>query len=230
MRVIAPLTRRQEILGFVRFIMLDIAAGLNAYSSIARELDEEYMKYSTEKAFVLTDTSKTLLELPLDLDDATDPTDRELDAEKPPAGEPPSSAAQPEPEGSSFLGKFFGKKRDEKQAVTTRFSWKEVPQAFTWCFDQPRLRKSLKMLSSQIDDLEMLGPYLVASLDQNSVIRRKLETPESGRAFRDYKGHLLVQKEAERFSGGLQGNYLVSSLSHRWAHEVIITLSLTPDP
>ncbi|KAK3382673.1 hypothetical protein B0T24DRAFT_517082 [Lasiosphaeria ovina] len=206
----------KAFLGQVHAVMLDIATGLNAYATVAREMDEEYAKYS-ESAFVLTDASKTLLELPSDLDDAAGPNKAERDAEKCAAEDAAAAAAaaaaapnaKPEPEERSFWN-IFGKKQDEKQVdkqggqTGSGVQWKEIPRAFAWCFEVRRLRKSLKVLAGKIDKLLLLGPYLVATLDQNSTVRQKIQTADSGRAFQNYRAHLMLQKKADDVKGGVK--------------------------
>jgi len=201
----APLTVEKEILELVGSALLDISAVLNTYSSVARQMDEEYTKYSPEKALFPADASKPLLELPIDLDDAAGLTDGELNAEKPSADGPPVAKPKPEAATSGLLARFFNKPQDEKQTYNAQFKWKEIPQAFSWCFDQRRLQKFLDVLSGKIDNLEGFGPYLVASLDPNSTIRRKLENPGSTRAFRDYHGHLLLQEKANSVNTNPKG-------------------------
>ncbi|KAK0734620.1 hypothetical protein B0T26DRAFT_670890 [Lasiosphaeria miniovina] len=220
-----------EVLGQVHAVMLDIATGLNAYATVAREMDEEYARYS-ERAFVLTDASKALLELPLDLDDAAGPTKAERDAEKCAAEDAAENCAaedaaaaaaaaapnaKPEPQERGFWN-IFGKKQDEKQAdkqvdkqadkqadqTRSGVRWKEIPRAFAWCFEVRRLRKSLKVLTGKIDKLLLLGPYLVATLDHNSTVGQTIQTADSGRAFQSYRAHLMLQKKAADVKSGVK--------------------------
>ncbi|KFA81661.1 hypothetical protein S40288_09146 [Stachybotrys chartarum IBT 40288] len=205
-RTLSSLSR--EALEVVRVTLFEISKTLSTYSSLARELDEDYKKYFPQKPLVEESASVLTIELPPDLDDILGPTEEELSAEKYLDGKIEedllNEAAEPRPKSKSdgFLRNIFNRdnsQKPQKGTGTSQFAFRDLPKAVAWCFQERELNKSLKDLKEKLDDLDGLGPWLVAKLSLDTKIGRLFE---SASAFRDYRGHRALQQKA---TGGQEG-------------------------
>ncbi|KAI3316640.1 hypothetical protein HD806DRAFT_527702 [Xylariaceae sp. AK1471] len=192
-----------DILGLIYTTLSDMSTALNTYSRFARELDEDYQKYVVRSS-LLVDAASAKIELPLDLDDETDDlTAEELEAEK---SEPdrPDAIVKQKPSGlfNLFGGRGDTNKQEKVKSVILPVKWKELPQGIAWCFQERHLNKSLRILKDKNDTLNTLSPCLVISLDRSSTIGRQVET---GRAYKDYRGHMLLQQKAKDYASGRPG-------------------------
>jgi hypothetical protein len=197
-------------------ILLEMNTTLHTYSRFARELDEDYQKFYVQRSLLATDTTRAKIELPGDLDDGIDLTAEELEAEKNvPDGLSASDAmVKPKRNGIFYIfgdNSSSSKKQEREKAVVLPSKWKELPQGVAWCFQERHLNKSLKILKEQINELYTWSPYLVTSLDQSSTIDLKVVT---GRAFKDFKGHMLLQQKAKDYVNGEKGKHAL--IVHSW--------------
>ncbi|KAI1350385.1 hypothetical protein F5Y01DRAFT_286160 [Xylaria sp. FL0043] len=138
-----------------------------------------------------------MITLPPDLDDAVDPTTEELNAEKGVLEGTPGSDGKALPQQTGLFHRLFGGSNSNKQpTVVLKANWREIPQGIAWCFQERQLNKSLKKLRNSVKDLLDLSPALLASLDQNSAIANTVNT---GRAFKDFRGHMRLQQMAKDY-------------------------------
>jgi hypothetical protein len=181
-----------------------MSTALDTYSRFARELDEDYQKYFVKSSLLIADAANATIELPIDLDDAVDPTAEELEAEKS-APDRLDAIVKQKPSGlfNLFGGRADTDKQEKAKSVILPAKWKELPQGIAWCFQERHLNRSLKTLKDKNDTLNTLSPLLVISLDRSSTVGRQVDT---GRAYKDYRGHMLLQEKAKDYASGRSGN------------------------
>ncbi|KAI1280219.1 hypothetical protein F5Y07DRAFT_387067 [Xylaria sp. FL0933] len=193
-----------EILELIYTYLSDIGADLSTYSRFAGQLDDEYQKYYVQTSLLAADTKKIMITLPPDLDDAVDPTTEELNAEKGVLEGTPGSDAKTVPQQTGLFHGFFGGSNSNKQpTVVLKAKWREIPEGIAWCFQERQLNKSLKKLRNRVKDLNDLSPALLVSLDQNSAIAHTVNT---GRAFKDFRGHMRLQQMAKDYKDEIPGS------------------------
>ncbi|KAI1110060.1 hypothetical protein F5Y14DRAFT_430119 [Nemania sp. NC0429] len=201
----------EQLYNCIYGILLDIGTTLNTYSRLARELDEEYQNYHTKRLELPSGAEIVAIKLPLGLDDAIEPTPEELEAERDASNEPqppvPDVIARPKPGG--FFGSILnrgGRKEKEREkekdpAKTSQFRVRELPDGIAWCFQERQLKKSLKTLKENVNDLYGFSPFLIMDIDLGGAIGPKAST---ARAFGEIKVHKQLQTIAEKHGTGLQ--------------------------
>lgn len=99
---------------------------------------------------------------------------------------------------------------------------KELPEGIAWCFQERQLKKSLKTLKENVNDLYGFCPLLIMDLDLGRAIGPKVNT---GRAFNEIKVHERLQKIATKHDNGMSGNSHFVACNYK--HYAILTFAPT---